>query len=197
MSQLFFSEAGEPHRLCRLCHVSYPVSEYWRRSDRKNSIDPRCRRCGTKRAGEWNAKHREHRASYMREWNKKNPDKLRAQSKRNWAKIARNKSRKLMVYQKMAVYRAGARADVLRAYGGRCVCCGEDRDHFLSIDHVMRDGHLHRASIGNNNIYLWLRRNGFPKDRFRLLCHNCNFAKGRYGVCPHEEENQQTFSVAC
>jgi hypothetical protein len=31
----------------------------------------------------------------------------------------------------------------------------------------------------------WLRKNGFPKG-FRVLCHNCNFAHGHYGYCPHK-----------
>jgi hypothetical protein len=34
--------------------------------------------------------------------------------------------------------------------------------------------------------YMWLKRQGFPRDDFRLLCHNCNHARGSYGHCPHE-----------
>jgi predicted HNH restriction endonuclease len=30
-----------------------------------------------------------------------------------------------------------------------------------------------------------LKRQGFPKDEFQLLCSNCNQAKHRYGQCPH------------
>jgi hypothetical protein len=29
---------------------------------------------------------------------------------------------------------------------------------------------------------------GYPKDRYQLLCHNCNMAKGFYGLCPHQEQ---------
>ena len=80
-----------------------------------------------------------------------------------------------------------ARAEVLAAYGGRCVCCGETEPAFLAIDHVKNDGARHRARIGGGAmIVFWLRRHGFPKDRFQLLCHNCNRAKHALGRCPHQ-----------
>jgi len=80
------------------------------------------------------------------------------------------------------------RAKVLEEYGGACACCGETTPEFLSIDHVHNDGAEHRREIGGYGqaIYKWLRREGYPKDgRFQILCHNCNQAKGFYGVCPH------------
>lgn len=33
----------------------------------------------------------------------------------------------------------------------------------------------------------WLKTNGYP-DGFQTLCHNCNMAKGFYGICPHKEK---------
>ena len=89
------------------------------------------------------------------------------------------------------------RAEVLAAYGHACACpnCGEIRAEFLSIDHINGDGAAHRLELGKGNklmglarTYAWLKQNAFPKDRFRLLCHNCNFARGHYGYCPHERE---------
>lgn len=73
------------------------------------------------------------------------------------------------------------------AYGGyRCACCGETQPEFLCIDHVNNDGHAHRKSIGRGaNIYLWLKKNGYPAG-FQVLCMNCNFGKKHNGgVCPH------------
>lgn len=67
------------------------------------------------------------------------------------------------------------------AYGGKCVCCGEDHTCFLTIDHVHNDGAQHRAEMGSrsgSHFYQWLKRNGFPQDgRFQVLCFSCNFAK--------------------
>lgn len=79
------------------------------------------------------------------------------------------------------------RERVLDEYGRRCACCGETTPEFLGIDHIYNDGEAHRRELKGygRSIYRWLAINGFPKDRFQLLCHNCNVAKGCYGGCPH------------
>lgn len=77
------------------------------------------------------------------------------------------------------------RQEVLDAYGNKCKCCGETQQEFLAIDHVNNDGAEHRREI-RRPIYRWLRQNGFPQDRFQILCHNCNMAKAMYGMCPHQ-----------
>lgn len=79
------------------------------------------------------------------------------------------------------------RAEVLNAYGNRCSCCGINTSEFLAVDHVNGGGKRHRKELGSSgtSFYLWLRRNGFP-NICRLLCHNCNHARGIYGYCPHE-----------
>jgi hypothetical protein len=80
------------------------------------------------------------------------------------------------------------RNQVLDHYGRQCACCNEATEQFLSIDHVDNDGASHRRAVRGHNggsIYCWLIANGFPLG-FQTLCYNCNFAKGRYGICPHE-----------
>lgn len=87
-------------------------------------------------------------------------------------------------------YRAALRLEVLAAYGGKCDCCGEAHPEFLALDHREGGGTKERrASAGNTStgMYRIARDEGFPA-RFRLLCHNCNCARGWYGVCPHETE---------
>ncbi len=69
-------------------------------------------------------------------------------------------------------------------YGGSCACCGESRLAFLAIDHPNNDGAAHRKS-GVDKIGNWLFKHNYPKG-FRVLCHNCNCARGFYGFCPHE-----------
>lgn len=89
------------------------------------------------------------------------------------------------------------RMEAIHAYGDRCDCCGEDDPAFLAIDHVNGGGKLHRKSI-TSNIYRWLNKNGYPKDgRFRLLCHNCNLAKGFYGSCPHIPFDEMRMVSGC
>jgi hypothetical protein len=82
---------------------------------------------------------------------------------------------------------------VVDAYGGRCACCGETELRFLSIDHINNDGADHRRELkskGGFSFYLWLQRQGFPKDNFQCLCMNCNFGKLRTGICPHQEKGK-------
>ena len=71
----------------------------------------------------------------------------------------------------------------------KCVCCGIDDLDMLCMDHKNGDGAEHRRSgeIGphGQHLYRWIKRNNYP-DMFRILCHNCNQAIGKYGYCPHE-----------
>jgi hypothetical protein len=81
---------------------------------------------------------------------------------------------------------ASRRAEVLAAYGGACACCGETIPEFLAVDHIHEDGSEHRKAIGGTGrLYEWLKKNNFPKDRFQLLCWNCNRGKSICGQCPH------------
>lgn len=80
-----------------------------------------------------------------------------------------------------------ARNEILRAYGHKCACCGEVRREFLAIDHVAGGGAQERKTIQGRQLLSKIKRLGFP-DTYRLLCHNCNLARGFYGYCPHERE---------
>jgi hypothetical protein len=80
------------------------------------------------------------------------------------------------------------RLAVIAAYGGKCKCCGESRFEFMQFDHVNNNGKAHREQVGRGyKFLLWLERNNYP-DIIQLLCSNCNFAKAKYGICPHERE---------
>lgn len=89
-------------------------------------------------------------------------------------------------------YYAELKAQVIKAYGSACACCGEAEPKFLSIDHKDGGGSAHRSKVthgvSGGPFYCWLRRNGFPQKDFQLLCNNCNVAKHRYGICPHQEK---------
>lgn len=92
---------------------------------------------------------------------------------------------------RQAVYYLRLRLSLIHRYGGKCLCCGENREEFLAIDHIDGDGNVHRRSIiakekGNTSasFYRWLIKNE-DLTKFRTLCHNCNMARGLYGRCPH------------
>ena len=94
------------------------------------------------------------------------------------AEVARRRNRKRL---------QRAKREVLMHYGNcRCACCGETQMEFLSIDHMNGGGRRHRSDFGIGNMYVWLRKHNFP-DGYQVLCMNCNFAKGRFGRCPHED----------
>lgn len=78
------------------------------------------------------------------------------------------------------------RQEVLLAYGGKCVCCGESHWQFLTLDHPNGDGQEDRKKYRSitGQIYGWAKKNRFP-DIYRVLCMNCNWVR-RYNVCPHE-----------
>lgn len=88
-------------------------------------------------------------------------------------------------------HRERLRLRVIAAYGGACACCGEDGPAFLAIDHIHNDGRQDRKERGliGTTMYRWLEKNGYPRDRYQLLCHNCNMTKGFYGNCPHSDFN--------
>jgi len=79
------------------------------------------------------------------------------------------------------------RDKALTHYGGKCVCCGETTQEFLSIDHINGGGNKHRQEIGIGQIYRWLEKNNYPTD-FQVLCYNCNLSIGFNGYCPHQRK---------
>jgi hypothetical protein len=67
-----------------------------------------------------------------------------------------------------------------------CACCGEDWPIYLGIDHMNGQGAKHRKEVGRGAVlHRWLRKNGYPNG-YQVLCFNCNFAKHRKGICPHQ-----------
>lgn len=96
--------------------------------------------------------------------------------------------------QKTYSYKTGLKNSTKRemfdAYGGKCTCCGESNYGFLTIDHIHRDGRKDREikEKSYGKIYKWLKDNDFPKDRYRVLCMNCNWASRIDGTCPHDND---------
>lgn len=97
-----------------------------------------------------------------------------------------SKSYRIRCKQMLRQQRIAIRFAVLRAYGNKCQCCNEERHEFLGIDHINGGGQIHRKKLFGH-FYEWLKRHNYPSG-FRILCHNCNQAKGIYRYCPHERE---------
>lgn len=74
-----------------------------------------------------------------------------------------------------------------------CICCGEKIYEFLTIDHSNNDGAEHRRKDklrSGTMMYHWLIKNNFPKG-FKVMCFNCNLAKGFFGECPHKKVKRE------
>lgn len=96
------------------------------------------------------------------------------------------------------------RKQILEAYGGHCVCCGECEPRFLELDHIYGlsenekadNLHCRKHNTFGSRLYQTVVRLGFPKDKYRLLCSNCNRGRWRNGgKCPHEVQLEYGLSM--
>ena len=129
-------------------------------------------------------KGREYHQKYMRVYKEKNKERLR---QLNYEYRHRDPEKIRLIA--MTTYRR-VRMDALTHYGGnppKCACCNEQHLEFLTIDHVNNDGAEHRRRRKNHVLYWELRQQNYPLG-FRVLCMNCNFARSRNRICPHEND---------
>ena len=152
---------------CTNCRRMLPHEAFTKNAGTKCGRNSWCRSCDNTRKRDTRLLHVERERKRTRKWYEQNRDRQLIKEKE---------------------YLARLRSEVLAAYGGKCECCGEATIEFLCIDHVNGDGKQDRkrGRVGRA-MYLHLIREGFPKDRYRLLCHNCNMTRGLYGYCPHEK----------
>jgi hypothetical protein len=129
----------------------------------------------------WRIEHRVYLNAWHKKWREKNKDRLREIEKRRYKKhrvkrceAARNRAR-------------DRRSLIIKTYGNQCVCCGEKRMEFLSIDHVNGGGRKERKNRGIHSFYKSIIDRNFPSE-YRILCHNCNQSLGIDGNCQLQNE---------
>lgn len=84
------------------------------------------------------------------------------------------------------------RKKFISMYGGKCSCCGETIEQFLSLDHINSNGKEHRMKVrGGAQMYRLVIKEGYRPDKYRILCYNCNLSRGFYGFCPHERNKDE------
>ena len=75
----------------------------------------------------------------------------------------------------------------------KCKCCNEKHIEFLTIDHLDGKGNQHRNALRSKygriiSFYQWLKNNNYPdKNKYGVLCMNCNFATRFNKKCPHQK----------
>jgi hypothetical protein len=153
---------------CEYCGEPIPLPRYNRTKYHRGDCAKKAHRLKNK---EWKKRH----PHYDRDWAKANPE--RAKKRRTYQrKYARDKARR-------------RRIEIVKHYGGKCACCGEDRIEFLAVHHLEGGGYQHRKKLhaDGSRFYQWLEVNGRPEG-FGILCHNCNMSISFYGYCPHDRD---------
>lgn len=158
---------GEIQKYCNKCEVVKPFSEYHKNTRSQTGVRSECKTCQAAKMRIYVKENSVHRTQLARNWRDKNYEYYKA--------LGRKYTRQL-------------REEVINAYGGKCICCNESHIEFLAIDHIYNDGKEDRKIVGTSTqFYRYLKRNNYPKDRYQILCHNCNMAKAFYGQCPHQK----------
>ena len=139
-----------------------------------------------------NEEQRLKRNAYMKAYQKKwvaamSPEKrARYNAQRRANQAAQKLANPVAQLSKAKRFRDKIRNEVLSAYGGACVCCGENEFVFLTIDHIVPIKRHDR--LGRDSSYMMclrLRKEGYPGG-YQILCFNCNHAKGTKMECPHK-----------
>lgn len=165
----------EDTKQCTKCLEVKSLEDFYRSKPRRGKVQhkTRCKACC--KAYQQRYLSRPEIAQRRREWS------------REWHRANRSRAREIA-----AGSRKRLRDEFLKEYGSECSCCGERERQFLTLEHLNRDGRLHHEKVGPSSTAVLrdLRKRGWPKDGYTILCMNCNHAKGRPGGdgrCPHEE----------
>ena len=146
-----------------------------------------------------NEEKRLKRNAYMRDYQKKWVARMSPEEKTEWnahREALRRLQPKAPFNEKARAFRLKRRLAAIAAYGGSCVCCGEDEPLFLTFDHIVPIRRADRRSgrDSGHGMVLKLRKTGYPKD-FQILCFNCNHAKGVESECPHTRLIKEKLNV--
>ena len=140
---------------CRVCNVEL-TDENWAPSLR-NKNSRICKKCHYEKGMIWRRGNRDRVNKSSRKHYRKDPSKHHK---------AVDKARKKV------------RIDMIAAYGGKCARCGISDVDVLAIDHIYNNGAEDRRNhLYGYNLYRQLKKLGWPKDEFQLLCKNCNWKK--------------------
>lgn len=131
--------------------------------------------------------------AYFRQYRARNRTKCRAWDRKfkegNVERLKRERHENYLLHKEEYAEagrerQQGYKRFIVETLGGKCICCGETDLAFLTLEHIHKDGQAHRAT--KKNIYCDVIRQGVPKDRYTVLCMNCNYATRYNHVCPHQ-----------
>lgn len=165
-------------KTCSICLIEKNINDFGLSSKYSDGLNYLCKECNSKKQKKYRDKYKEKIKEKKASYKENNREKVLTQKLSSYYK---NEDRNKEVRK---IRQRRNKEELIKEYGGKCVCCGESTYEFLTIDHINGEGSKHRSSL-TTHFYRWLKINNFPKEGYQLLCMNCNFAKGKYGSCPH------------
>jgi hypothetical protein len=153
---------------CIRCKRELSYDEFYSHATNKNGLRGECKKCSYEVNRVWRNKNKEQFDNTTRNYVNKNREKIR-KYQNGWH----------LNFKKILV----------DAYGGKCSCCGESEIRFLTLEHKNRGGSAHRKQVGGGrNVYQDVKRQGYPKDKYEILCFNCNCSQSNGQPCPHKNK---------
>lgn len=142
-------------KVCNNCGVELTNDNWHPSLEKKNSKI--CKSCHLKNGQLWRKRNPKKGYEYTKVWLAKRPNYQRDN------------------YRK---YRGRIRREMTTAYGGVCKKCGIDDMEVLDVDHINNRGGIDRKNgLWGWKLYGQLRKLGYPKENYQLLCRNCNWKK--------------------
>lgn len=170
-----FLPGPEPTKRCSRCGEVKPLDEFYRYNRSKDKHGTWCKACSNKCRQTRRENHRNEERQVAHERYLRSGDEIRHYNNN------RHLERKALL---VAHYSNNT---------NKCTCCGESEVRFLTIDHINGNGSEHRKSskCGTGSVfYDWLIKEGMPEG-YQVLCYNCNLARARHGICPHQLGRKQ------
>lgn len=170
------------YKKCNKCGVLKSLDSYHKHKLMKDFHSNECKICHKINNQKWYSDNTKKCGLQQKEYRIKNHDKVREIEKKSFL---RNREKRLFG---MRQYIIKLKDFVYKMYGDKCDCCGETNREFFAIDHINGGGTEERRKLGTRGILIMASKEGFQKEKYRLLCHNCNMSLGFFGYCPHHPE---------
>lgn len=129
--------------------------------------------------------HKEEKLIKYKEYYHRNISRMRSKGREYY----QNNKDKMKVYNKKS--RVENRNKFLDMYGRICNCCGEMQVEFLTMEHKLGQIGEKRKESGDTGYRIAVKE--YRPDLYETLCMNCNFAKAKYGYCPHNPPPIESF----
>lgn len=166
---------------CFTCKQVLPATSFSKKTMSKDGLRSNCKQCMSVRSRQYYQNNKEKHAAYGRVYRLKHKQIIKEKSR------LKRLANKEQIRERTKQWKRATREKIITHYGGKCICCGEKEYKFLALDHKNGGGAQHKKQVGRSASFLnWIVRNNYP-DIIQILCHNCNQAKGAWGICPHQQ----------